>query len=159
MPTSKRTQKEWQKYAERKLAKVLAAAQSLSGLRKMGPGTKKPWAIDFSMVGTKAMREMNASYRGKDYATDVLSFPSPDVFFQQGHLGELVICLPTLKKQAREVGNTPEKELLVLLVHGVLHLLGMDHEQGGREAARMTRWEQKLLDELGGRQGLIRRAS
>lgn len=91
------------------------------------------------------MARLNASYRGKDYATDVLSFEAPGPFRERGLLGELVICLPVLKRQALEQGHRPERELEVLLTHGLLHLLGMDHEKGAREAAAMGRAEDLLL--------------
>jgi probable rRNA maturation factor len=91
------------------------------------------------------MSRLNRSYRGKTYATDVLSFPAPPVFRRQGHLGELIICLPVLKSQARELGHSAETELDVLLVHGLLHLLGMDHEKGGKAARVMRLWETRLL--------------
>ncbi len=104
------------------------------------------------------MRQLNREYRKKNYATDVLSFPSPDVFRIQGYLGELVVCLPVLKRQAREQGHSQKAELEVLLVHGVLHLLGMDHEKSQKEARRMARWEKKLLSsKQTGRSGLITR--
>ena len=96
------------------------------------------------------MTELNRAYRGKNRPTDVLSFQPPEVFRKQGMLGELVICLPVLKRQARELGHRPETELRILLVHGVLHLLGLDHELGAREAARMARLEARLLEKLRG---------
>jgi rRNA maturation RNase YbeY len=95
------------------------------------------------------MRRLNAEYRRKRYATDVLSFPAPSVFRDQGWLGELVICRPVLRAQAREHGHSAERELAVLIVHGVLHLLGLDHEKGPRQAAAMARWEGRLLPARG----------
>jgi probable rRNA maturation factor len=92
------------------------------------------------------MTALNRRYRGKAYPTDVLSFSAPEPFRRAGHLGDLVICLPTLKRQAREQCHAPERELQVLLVHGVLHLLGFDHELGPKQAALMQRWEARLLD-------------
>ncbi len=74
-------------------------------------------------------------------------------------LGELVICLPTLKAQAKAEGHAPEVELNVLLAHGLLHLLGLDHERGAREAATQRRWENRLLEAAFGKKfaGLIER--
>jgi rRNA maturation RNase YbeY len=97
------------------------------------------------LVGSVKMTELNSYYRGKTYATDVLSFPTLEPFREQGVLGDLVICLPTLKAQAKSLGLQPQVELDVLLTHGVLHLLGFDHELGGKEAAQMARWEAKIL--------------
>lgn len=91
------------------------------------------------------MAELNHQYRGANYATDVLSFPAPEVFRHEGNLGDIVVCLPVLKRQAEERGHAPETELWVLLVHGVLHLLGLDHERGQKQAREMQEWEEKLL--------------
>ena len=114
------------------------------------------------IVNAQTMIQLNHHYRGKDYATDVLSFTAPEPFQRLGQLGELVICLPTLRKQAKEQGHPVGHELEVLLVHGVLHLLGLDHELGPKEAALMARWEEKILRGLSRstqRRGLIRRSS
>jgi len=91
------------------------------------------------------MKKLNHAWRKKNYATDVLSFPAPEVFFELGNLGELVICLPVMKKQAREHKHPLEQELDVLLVHGILHLMGFDHELGPKEAKLMQKWENSLL--------------
>jgi probable rRNA maturation factor len=111
------------------------------------------------------MARLNSRYRGKPRPTDVLSFPAPEpIRSLQGALGELVICLPVLTRQAREQGHRAELELWVLLAHGLLHLLGMDHEKGGKQAAEMARWEKKLLSAViplasrRGPPGLIRRS-
>lgn len=113
------------------------------------------------MLGAATMKKLNKKYRGKDYATDVLSFEAAGPFRAAGILGELVICLPVLKRQAKEQGHRPERELEILVVHGVLHLLGLDHERGPREARAMSRWEKKVLEAAfhAGHSGLIRRSS
>lgn len=162
MPTPSRTKAsmtrvEMQTMAERRLKAILKAAQALPKLKKMGPKTPRPWTVELNLVGAAAMTRLNGQYRGKHYATDVLSFPAPPVFNLQGLLGELVICHPTLKRQAKERGHSDRVELEVLLVHGVLHLLGMDHELGEKQAAEMARWEKKLLS--GSSPGLIARSS
>jgi probable rRNA maturation factor len=135
---------DWTPIAERRLRAVLRKAQAETGLRRRLKGGAS-WTAEVRLVGSAAMTRLNGQYRGKHYATDVLSFPTPAVFQAAGNLGELVICLPTLKRQARERGHAPDLELDVLLVHGVLHLLGLDHELGPRQAAEMARWEGKLL--------------
>jgi probable rRNA maturation factor len=109
-----------------------------------------PWNASVQMVGGPAMRRLNLQYRKKNYQTDVLSFEAPLVFRKVGQLGELVICLPVLKRQAAEQGHSPESELDILLIHGLLHLLGFDHERGPKDAASMSRWERKLLGRLPG---------
>ena len=103
--------------------------------------------IDFITAGR--MKTVNRKYRGKEASTDVLSFPAPSPFREQGMLGELLICTPVLLKQARELGHPWKVELSVLLVHGLLHLLDFDHERGPKQAREMARWEKKLLQAPG----------
>src|SRR3712207_2041008 len=125
MPVKTRTQAQWKTLAQRRLSATLAAAQAAPALHKLGP-CRRPWSAEVELVSSATMTRLNAAYRGKRYATDVLSFPAPPFFSETGYLGELVICLPTLKRQAREQKHAPETELDVLLVHGLIHLLGLD---------------------------------
>ncbi len=97
------------------------------------------------VAGSAEMRRLNRDWRGKTGVTDVLSFPSPEPFRSQGFLGELVVCAPVLEAQAAELGHSADLELDVLLAHGLLHLLGLDHERGAREATQMARWERRIL--------------
>ncbi len=78
------------------------------------------------------MRRLNREWRKKDKPTDVLSFPSGE----RGFLGDLVIDVPYAARQARSRGHSLERELQILLVHGVLHLLGFDHEKDGGQMFR-----------------------
>jgi probable rRNA maturation factor len=99
-------------------------------------------------IGDRAMRTLNRTWRGKDSTTDVLSFPLREGRFpniQPEMLGDIVISLPVAARQAVEAGHPLSVELEQLLVHGLLHLLGYDHEQGLVEARRMKRKEQRLL--------------
>lgn len=105
---------------------------------------------ELSVVFTsdKEIRKLNRNYRGKDKPTDVLSFP---LLAGSEHravvtsLGDLVISLDTTMRQAKEFSVSPSSELLRLLVHGTLHLVGFDHENVSKnEAARMRRMEAKL---------------
>ncbi len=99
-------------------------------------------------VGDRAMRTLNRTWRGRDNATDVLSFPLREGRFlhiQPEMLGDIVICIPVAARQAKEAGHSLTGELERLLVHGLVHLLGYDHERGLREALRMKRKEQLLL--------------
>lgn len=143
--------------ARRRLAHFIERAREHAALAKrlkLDPG--QPWQVELKLTRAAAMRELNATYRGKDHPTDVLSFPAPAPFHKMGVLGELVICLPVLRAQAREQRHSAATELDVLLVHGLLHLLGWDHEKSDREARAMASWEAKLLS--GDQAGLIRRA-
>ncbi|MBS7456685.1 rRNA maturation RNase YbeY [Coralloluteibacterium stylophorae] len=92
---------------------------------------------------------MNRHYRGRDYATNVLSFPAE---LPEGVdlpiLGDIVICAPVVAREAREQGKPRNAHYAHLTVHGVLHLLGMDHEDP-REAEAMEALERRILAELG----------
>lgn len=105
------------------------------------------------IVGTREGRALNRHYRGKDYATNVLSFPAelPEGLPEDFHLpllGDLVICAPVVAREAREQGKAPAAHYAHLTVHGVLHLLGCDHEDE-REAEAMERLEREILAGLG----------
>ena len=102
-------------------------------------------------VGDRAMRSLNRRYRGKDKTTDVLSFSLREGAFShiQPHiLGDIVIAVPTAARQAAEAGHAFGREIEALLVHGLLHLLGYDHERSGDEARRMKRRELQLLKRM-----------
>jgi probable rRNA maturation factor len=91
-------------------------------------------------------RALNRDYRGKDYATNVLSFvyeSEPVV------VGDLVVCLPVVEREAQEQGKPLMAHLAHLIVHGVLHLQGYDHETGQRDAERMEAREREILARLG----------
>ena len=96
------------------------------------------------------MRRLNARYRGIDRPTDVLSFP----MLEEGTtgdpavLGDIVICVPQAATQAEEYGVRLYDELLRLLVHGLLHLLGHDHDKNAAQRKRMERRERELLNAI-----------
>lgn len=110
---------------------------------------RKPAELSIRVVGAREGRALNRQYRGKDYATNVLSFP---VELPRGIasplLGDLVICAPVVAREAREQGKSPRDHYAHLTVHGVLHLLGFDH-QSERDAVRMEALETRILAELG----------
>ena len=101
------------------------------------------------LVDAKEGRALNRHYRGKDYATNVLSFP---VELPEGVtlplLGDLVICAPVVAKEALEQGKPLSAHYAHLTIHGVLHLLGLDHEDE-REAEAMEQIERDILATLG----------
>lgn len=134
---------DWNRLADRRLRRFLRVAESFPGLRRQGP--KGLWKASVKLVSVKMVTVLNSKYRGKNSSTDILSFSAEFPFRDAGFLGELVVCLPVLKSQAVSLGHSPRRELDVLLVHGILHLLGLDHEKGPLEAARMARWELALL--------------
>jgi probable rRNA maturation factor len=92
------------------------------------------------ITGDAELRRLNRDFLGKDYATDVLSFPS-----QTGGLGDLAISRHRAAAQARAFGHTLTEELQLLMLHGLLHLTGLDHESDGGRMARAERsWRAKL---------------
>jgi probable rRNA maturation factor len=90
--------------------------------------------VDVLLAGDRTLRRLNRTYRNKDKATDVLSFPAAKEM-SGVHGGDLAISLDTAKRQAEEQGHTLRDEVRVLLLHGLLHLSGMDHEVDGGEMA------------------------
>ena len=99
------------------------------------------------LAGDGTLKRLNRAYRGKNKATDVLSFPAPSVEDggEPGIAGDIAISLDTAAKQAEEFGHTLRDEVRVLLLHGLLHLHGMDHEaDGGEMAAREGELQRKL---------------
>jgi len=109
-------------------------------------GTERDATIVF--VSDDAIRKLNRQFRGKNYATDVLSFPSEAEVFevdQQKHLGEVVISVQRAAAQARDNDLSFSNELKQLILHGLLHLAGYDHEA---DKGEMDRLEVKLRKRL-----------
>ena len=90
------------------------------------------WELSVLLCNDETIRSLNRQYRNIDAATDVLSFPQIETAVDQGEwtlAGDVVISLDTLYDQAGQSGTTPLEELKVLLIHGILHLTGMDHDR------------------------------
>lgn len=107
--------------------------------------------FDCLIAGDAALRRLNREFRGEDHATDVLSFPADLGSSGSGKnasvpfLGDIAISLGRARVQARRFGHSIEDEVRILMLHGLLHLLGMDHEcDGGRMARHETRWRARL---------------
>jgi len=123
--------------------------------------------VSVGLVSDQRVRVLNRSYRRKDYATDVLSFPgaprtrssarrsSNQHAATSNFLGDIVIARGVARRQAREARHSYQTELKILALHGLLHLLGFDHE---RDNGRMLRVERRLRRKGGLREGLIERA-
>jgi probable rRNA maturation factor len=107
-------------------------------------------AVTIALVTDARVRALNRRYRGTDAPTDVLSFPAAEA----GQLGDVVIAAGVARRQARAAGHAFGTELRVLALHGLLHLLGYDHE---RDEGRMARLERRLRRAGGLREGLIER--
>ena len=105
-----------------------------------------------AIIDDEQMALLNFAYRGNNVTTDVLAFSQiegEDIVSADGeNLGDVIISLAAARRQARAGGWKVEEELLRLLVHGFLHLLGHDHEAGKRKAARMFAEERRLFDAL-----------
>lgn len=96
--------------------------------------------VSVHMIGDMRMTRMNAQHRGKRYPTDVLSFPTEDA----SDIGDIFICVPQIIRQAKRFDVTPEEECVRMLAHGVLHLLGYDH-QTKHDADTMFGLQEKVV--------------
>ena len=103
-----------------------------------------------AIVPDARVRALNRQYRRTDKPTDVLSFPAGE----RGYLGDVVIAAGVARRQAKAAGHSLHTEFRVLALHGLLHLLGYDHE---RDDGRMSRLERRLRARGGLREGLIER--
>ncbi len=106
----------------------------------------RPGEIGVRIVGEDEGRALNHQYRGKDYATNVLTF---DYARDPVVMADLVLCAPVVEREAREQGKTLEAHYAHLLVHGTLHAQGWDHETNERDALAMEALEVLLLGALG----------
>lgn len=107
---------------------------------------ERPVQATVRFVAADEGRALNRDYRGKDYATNVLSF----VYASEPVVsGDLVVCLPVVEREAAEQGKPLAAHLAHLIVHGLLHLQGYDHETGQRDAERMEAREREILARLG----------
>ena len=97
--------------------------------------------VSVLLTDDEGIKGLNRDYRGLDRPTDVLSFPQDDPVI----LGDIVVSVEKAASQARGCSISPEAEMRRLLVHGLLHLLGYDHVNGGRQARRMRELEEELL--------------
>lgn len=121
--------------------------------------------LAIALVSDARMRSLNRTYRRKDYPTDVLSFPAAPAdgatAVRTGRsaprlLGDLVLAVGVAKRQARDAGHSYQTELRVLALHGLLHLVGYDHEDSG-DKGQMARAEARLRRKGGLKAGLIQR--
>lgn len=108
-----------------------------------------PQAMTVALVGDRVIRRLNRTYRGLDKPTDVLSFPAgagPGGGGEfGGYLGDVVISAQAVERQAQAAGHSVEREMAELLIHGILHLLGYDHEA---DRGQMVRLEMRLRRKL-----------
>ncbi|MFZ8859343.1 MAG: rRNA maturation RNase YbeY [Thermocrinis sp.] len=122
------------------LSKIAHRALEVLGLSKV--------ELSIALVSDAQIKRLNKLYRNKDKPTDVLSFPIGEKVEDWLILGDIVISVDTAKRQAKELGHSLEEELKRLLVHGLVHLLGYDHELGGEEEKKFFELEEFVLREL-----------
>jgi len=111
--------------------------------------------VEVLLASDKTLRRLNREWRGKDKATDVLSFPAAEEMATV-YGGDLAVSLETAQRQAEEHGHSLRDEVKILLLHGLLHLSGMDHEV---DAGEMAEREAELRKRLRLKSGLIARAA
>jgi len=106
--------------------------------------------LSITLTDNETIRQINRQWRKKDKPTDVLSFPIDErpPGYRYRLLGDVVISLPYAKKQAEEIGTSYEEEIIRLLTHGILHLLGYDHEGCPAEAKRMFDLQERIINRV-----------
>ena len=128
----------------------LAAHRALLTRARVTKWIKHALAVDAEMavriVGEDEGRQLNAQFRKKDYATNVLTFD-----YQQAPtvMADLVLCAPVVEREAKEQNKTLEEHYAHMLVHGTLHAQGWDHETSEEDADEMEAYETDILAELG----------
>jgi len=120
--------KAWESFAEKAAAAI----------------DKREATATIAFVSDKTIRQLNRQFRGVDKATDVLSFPADET--DKSNLGDIAISVDTAAKQAKENGLTLDEEVAQLILHGLLHLCGYDHET---DSGEMNRLELRLRKKLG----------
>lgn len=125
----------------------LAEKKFLGMARKIAGRIDLKGAATIRFAGAAEVRGLNRKYRNIDHATDVLSFPLGEKLPEGLYAGDVLICMPIAEKQARQNSQSLEKELLLLMIHGMLHLQGLDHE---RDKGEMLALQTRLFAEFAG---------
>src|SRR5262245_54978464 len=129
------------KFSGRKLKKI---AQKVLEIFEQGQSE-----LCLVLVGNAEIQKLNAQFRKKDYPTDVLSFPTGEQLPESMPiLGDVVISVEKAKAQSKERRRTLNEEMVTLLIHGIVHLLGYDHERSSKDARIMERLEKKIYRTL-----------
>ena len=129
------------KYPSRSLKRIASAVLELTG--------HSDAELSLALIGNAEMQELNAHYRHKNCPTDVLSFPAADNLPSGARLlGDVIISLDKAAAQAKERRRSLDQEMATLLIHGIVHLLGYDHERSAKEARIMARLEKKIARHL-----------
>jgi probable rRNA maturation factor len=113
--------------------------------RWVGASIDRDAVLSLRLVGSREARQLNAQFRGRDYATNVLTFAYGPAAGDSGPLeGDIVICMPVLRREARTQRKTARAHLAHLVVHGTLHAMGLDHEEDA-QALEMASRETAIL--------------
>ena len=126
----------------------IPAPASLRAFVAAADEPRRPGALTLRMVDRDEARALNRAYRGRDYATNVLSFPADEGIPEEPQLGDIIICAPVVRDEAAAQNKPLRAHWAHMVVHGTLHLLGYDHEQDD-EAERMEAREREILRRLG----------
>lgn len=121
---------------------------SAQSLRRFAEAAGAEGALCLRLVDAEESRALNHRFRGRDKATNVLSFPAPSPLPDLPQLGDIVLCAPVIAREACEQGKMARAHWAHMVVHGVLHLRGHDH-QDDAEAATMEALERRILAKLG----------
>lgn len=125
----------------RRLRRVALAILDITG--------KAETELSLVLIGNAEMQRLNAKYRKKNYPTDVLSFPVEGIVpTKTPLLGDVIISVDKAGEQAKDRGHSLERETILLLIHGIVHLLGYDHERSATAARAMARLEKRVDREL-----------
>ncbi len=144
LTTGTAEEKRWIRLAARRALEAIPAKIKRKLLKR-----KTTYPLFITLISADAMKKLNKQYRGKNRATDVLSFSRLEgATTPMAEVGDLVLCPAVAKKQAKENGVTYKYELQMLAVHGVLHLFGYDHETSARDAKVMFALQEKVLATL-----------
>lgn len=108
--------------------------------------------ISVALIGKAKIKKLNRKYRGKDKPTDVLSFGKSKKFLNlpgiKENLGEIVICLEIVEKNAKKYSVAPKRELARVLIHGILHLVGYEHKKSARGSRKMQKKQEYYLSKI-----------
>jgi probable rRNA maturation factor len=136
----------------RKRVPGLSKLQLAAFVSEVCRSIKLAGAVTVLVTGNREMRTLNERFRGKKLPTDVLSFPGPE--FVEDFAGDIAVCLDIAARNAAALRHAPSLEVRVLVLHGILHLAGYDHES---DTGEMNRIEMRLRRKLGLPQSLIER--
>lgn len=112
---------------------------------------RKERDLSIALVGPGRIKELNKKYRRKNQITDVLAFAADSTFQipdSRFNFGEIIICPAQVKKNAKKINTTFKEELVRVLIHGILHLLGYNHEKSGGETERMENKQEQYLKQV-----------